>query len=207
MDRRPTGARLGRRSSSHRISRPMRRWQVHSLDYPCVVARNESGPGSESALSSWYRFSTDCYAVCIQIVHRRGRNGRSGRSQTYRHRLHVGWGGRSPVQIRPPRPGESPLPERAFGISGRLVKRRRGRLGAACGTKWPRRARRLADSNPAARPVTPPLPMRKSAMTRRIRSGSISSDTGRGTGFVGPSPRPAGQLLQPPREHTLSRGA
>ena len=43
-------------------------------------------------LHLWYRFGTDRYVRCVQIVQKRGRIGRSGRSRTHRRPEPVGWG-------------------------------------------------------------------------------------------------------------------
>ena len=55
------------------------------------------GPGVVGHGPSWYRFGTDCYVQCVQIVHGRGRCGRWGRPQTQLHEFPFGGGRGSPI--------------------------------------------------------------------------------------------------------------
>jgi hypothetical protein len=43
-------------------------------------------------LPSWYRFSTRCTVLSVQIVHGAGHIGNDGRSGTHRHLNLLGWG-------------------------------------------------------------------------------------------------------------------
>jgi hypothetical protein len=66
-------------------------WSLGRGCLPGPESRKVSLPCKAEVLP-WYRFGTQRIVLCVQIVHGRGRIGRSGRSRTHLHRLPVGWG-------------------------------------------------------------------------------------------------------------------
>jgi hypothetical protein len=112
---------------------------AHTLNNPCVVARNESGPGSEPATPPTLLVVPLWYRLLCPIRPDRRRAGTVGTRGTLRdastpRAVRLG-AERSLVRIQSPRLGGSPLPKRAFSISGSRQRAGDGRRGTSRGTK------------------------------------------------------------------------
>jgi hypothetical protein len=82
-------------ASIHMRSRSSSRTQRSATPACCangIPSETRIRPRPSLATSVWYRFGTDRYVRCVQIVQKRGRIGRSGRSRTYLRPGAVGWG-------------------------------------------------------------------------------------------------------------------
>jgi hypothetical protein len=147
--------------------------QARPLDDPCVAPSDESRPGSAPTtvvLPLWYRLLRPTRPDRPQPGTMGTRGTLTDASTHEAGRLGAE---RSLVQIQSPRLSRSPLPKRAFGISGSRRRAGERRRGISFGTKRVPRSGGREDA--ASNPTAPPS-HRNSASEGRVRDGATSVD-------------------------------